>query len=104
MTLSCATTPGQSGPRSIGNEEILCIPQSSSITEASPSDCLVSYQGHSVEGSYPFPEKQSVYSTALADWAKERKKEKKKERNKEVMMDDKRKKIKKGQRRNDTLM
>ena len=42
-TLSGATTPGQSGPDSDGNEGGLRIPQNSSITEASPSDCLVSY-------------------------------------------------------------
>ena len=42
-TLSGATRPGQSGPGSDGNEGVLRIPQSSSITEASPSDCLVSY-------------------------------------------------------------
>ena len=34
-TLPCATTPGQTGPGSDGNEGSLCIPQSSSITEAS---------------------------------------------------------------------
>ena len=31
-----------------GNEGVLCIPQSSSITGTSPSDCLVSYAGHSL--------------------------------------------------------
>ena len=45
-TLSGATTPGKSGPWSDGNERILRIPKSSNITEASPSDCLVSYPGH----------------------------------------------------------
>ena len=40
-TLSGATTPGQSGPGSDGNEGLLHIPQSSSITGTSPSDCLV---------------------------------------------------------------
>ena len=48
-----ANTPGQSGAGSDGNEEVLCIPQSSSITEASPSDCLVSYTGHLFGESYP---------------------------------------------------
>ena len=48
--LSGATIPGQSGPGSNGNEEVLWIPQSSSITGASPSDCLVSYPGHSLGG------------------------------------------------------
>ena len=40
--LSGATTPGKSGSESDGNEEVLHIPQSSSITEVSRSDCLVS--------------------------------------------------------------
>ena len=66
--LSGATTPGQSGPGSDGNEGVLHIPQSTAGT--SPSDCLVSYLGHSCGvGSYPSAEKQSVYSTAPADLA-----------------------------------
>ena len=44
-TLSGATTLGQSGPVSDGNEGVLHITQSSSITGASPSDCLMSYTG-----------------------------------------------------------
>ena len=63
-TLSGATTPGQSGTRSDGNEDVLCIPQSSSITGATSSDCLMSYVGHSLEESI---ENQSVYSEAPAD-------------------------------------
>ena len=59
-TLSGATTPGQRGPGSNGNEGLLHIPQSSKIG-VSPSDCLVSYSGHSLA------EMQSVYSTAPAD-------------------------------------
>ena len=51
--LSGAITSGQSGPVSDGSEGVLHIPQSSSITEASPSDCLVSYPGHSLGESYP---------------------------------------------------
>ena len=47
--LSGATIPGQSGPGSNGNEAVLRIPQSSSITGTSPSDCLMSYTGHSLE-------------------------------------------------------
>ena len=31
---------------------------------------VVSYSGHSLRGSYPSTEKQSVYSTAPADWAR----------------------------------
>ena len=42
-TLSDATIPGQSRPGSDGNEGVLRISQSSSITGTSPSDCLVSY-------------------------------------------------------------
>ena len=65
-TFSCY----QSGPGSDGNKELLCIPQSFSITGASPSDCLVSYPGHSLEeGSYLSAEKQLMYSTAPANWA-----------------------------------
>ena len=45
-TISGATTSGQSGSGSDGNEGVLCIPQSSSITGASPSDCLESYLEH----------------------------------------------------------
>ena len=45
-TLSDTTTLSQSGPGSNGNKRILCLPQSSSITRASPSGCLVSYPGH----------------------------------------------------------
>ena len=42
-TLAGVSIPGQSGPGSDGNEGVLYISLSSSITEASPSDCLVSY-------------------------------------------------------------
>ena len=42
--------PGQSGPGSNANEEVLRIPQSPSIARTSPSDCLVSYPGHSLGG------------------------------------------------------
>ena len=66
-TLSDATTLGQSGPGSDGNEGILYIPQSSSITGASSSDCSVSYPGHLLGGVLPYPsvEMQLVYPTAL---------------------------------------
>ena len=48
---------------------MLHIPPSPSITWTSPSNCLVSYTGHSLGGgSYPTAEVQSVYSTAPADW------------------------------------
>ena len=48
--LSGATTPGQSGPGSDGNEGVLRIPQSSNTAGTSPSDCLVSYPGYSLGG------------------------------------------------------
>ena len=50
MALSGATTLGQSRPGSDGNEGVLCIPQSPSITGNSPSDCSVSYPGYSLVG------------------------------------------------------
>ena len=45
-TLSGSTTPGQSELESDVSEGVLCILQS--ITGTSPSDCLVSYIGHSL--------------------------------------------------------
>ena len=71
-TLPGTTTLSQSGPWSDGKEEVLRSPQSSSITGASPSDCLMSYPGHSLgRGSYPSAEMQSVYSTTPANWTAE---------------------------------
>ena len=69
MNLSGTTTPGQTGTGNDGNEGVLRIPQSSSITRASTSDCLVSNPGHSLRVSYSSAEMQSVYSAAPADWA-----------------------------------
>ena len=46
MSLSGANTPSLNGPGSYGKEGLLRIFQSSSITRASPSDCLMSYTGH----------------------------------------------------------
>ena len=60
-TLSGATTMGQSEPGSDVNEWVLRIPQSSSITGISTSDCLVSY-------TRTLAEMQSMYSTAPSDW------------------------------------
>ena len=68
LALSGATTPGHSGPGSNGNERVLCIPQSSSITGTSPSDCFVAYPGHSLGESYPSVVMQSVYSVTPANW------------------------------------
>ena len=63
-TLSGATTGSDV------NKRVLSFPQGSSITGTSPSDCLVSYPGHALRvESYPSVEVQTVYSTALADWA-----------------------------------
>ena len=61
--LSGATILGESGSGSNGNEGVLRIPQSSNITGTAPSDCLMSYPGHSLWGAYPSAESQSVYST-----------------------------------------
>ena len=69
--LAGATTPGQNRPGNTGNEGVLHIPQSSSITVTSLSDFLASYPGHLLEvGSYPSAEKQLVYSIAPADWGR----------------------------------
>ena len=71
-TLSGAITLGQSGSESNSNEGVLCIPQSSGITGASPLDCLASYPGYLLgegRGLTLSAEMQSVYSTALANWA-----------------------------------
>ena len=69
-TWSGAITPGQSGPGNDGNEGILQISQSFSITGASLSDAVwVSYPGHVLEQSYPFAEMQLVYSAAPANKA-----------------------------------
>ena len=48
-TLPDATTPDQSGSGSDGNEVVFRIRQSSSITEVSSLDSLVSYTGHSFD-------------------------------------------------------
>ena len=69
MTLSCVTTPGQSGPGSDGNKGVVRIPQSSCITGTSPSDCLMLYPVYSMGESYTSAEVQLVYSTATADKA-----------------------------------
>ena len=69
MALSGATTSGQGEPGGDDIERVLCIPQRSSITEKSTSDCLVSCPGNSLVGSYPSVGKQLVYFTASANWA-----------------------------------
>ena len=57
-TLSGAATPDLSGFGVDAIEGVLHIPQSSSITGASPSDCLASYLEHSLRESYPSAEMQ----------------------------------------------
>ena len=52
-TLSSATNPGHLATGSDGNERVLHIPKSSSITGTSPSDCLVSLPGHLLGGGLP---------------------------------------------------
>ena len=47
------TYPGQSRPGSDVNEGVLHIPRRSNIIGASPSDCLVSYLGHSLASLTP---------------------------------------------------
>ena len=62
------STSGHSGPGWNGNEGVLSILQSSSITGASSSDYLVSYPERSFGESYPSAKMQSVFSAAPADW------------------------------------
>ena len=67
--LSGATKLDISGPWSDGNEGLLRIPQSSSITGASSSDYLVSYISCIRWGWFYTPtEMQSVYSTVPVVW------------------------------------
>ena len=47
----------------------MMLKKHSGITGASPSECFLSYLGHSLGKSYPSAEMQSVYSTPTADWA-----------------------------------
>ena len=65
-TLSGATTPGQSGPGSDGNKEVLRFSQNSSITGTSASDCLVSYPGEVL----PLYSNEVGVFYGSADWAK----------------------------------
>ena len=63
-TLSGAITSSLSGPGSDGCKRVFCIPQSSSITGATPSHCLVLYSGQLLREPYPSAEMRSVYSVA----------------------------------------
>ena len=69
MNLWGTTTLGQCVPGSKGNKGVQRIPQSSRFTGTTPLDCLVSYPGHLLVGSYLSAEKQSLYSIAQADMA-----------------------------------
>ena len=55
MTLAGASILGQRGPQSDSYGGVLRILQISSITEASPSDCLVSNSGDSLRVVFCFP-------------------------------------------------
>ena len=68
-TLSGAITPDDSEPGSYANKRVLRVAQSCSITEATASDCLVSYPGYSLESFYSSVEVQSLYSAALTESA-----------------------------------
>ena len=67
-----ATTMGQSESGSDGNERVLHILQSSSITEASLSVYLMSYPGHLFCGGGEAEMQSVYYSAAPANWTKER--------------------------------
>ena len=68
-TLSGTTTPVQNGPGSNGNIGVLRIPESA-WSEASPSDCMVTYTRLLSGGwGYPPAEMQLAYPTDTADWA-----------------------------------
>ena len=56
-TLSGATSPCQSEAGSNGNERVLHIPQISKAG-SSPSDCFMSYPGHSFCGGYLIPQQR----------------------------------------------
>ena len=57
-TLLGTTNPRQSGHGSDDSEGVICIPQNSSTTGASPSECLVSYPRHLLVEFYPTSEMQ----------------------------------------------
>ena len=67
-TLSGSTTLKMSGPGSDGNEEVLRISQSSSITGTSPSDCLVPYLGHSLMGGVLLLHRDTVGVFCRPSW------------------------------------
>ena len=68
---SSASTPGQSGPGSNSNEVVLHISQSSRARTL-PSDCLMSYPGHTflVVGTLPLHRDAVDVLYRLAEWAR----------------------------------
>ena len=66
-TLSGATTPGPSGPKTNGNEMVLHIPQNSK-TEASRSDYFISYPVYPLGMYYSSAELHLVYTACPLDW------------------------------------
>ena len=64
-TLSGTIIPGQNGHGSDGNKRVLHIPHCSSISGASPSDCLVSYLGLLLGESYLF----AIASRSTQAWS-----------------------------------
>ena len=60
-----ATTVGQSGPGCNSHEEVFRIPQDSSITEVSPSDCFVWYPEYSLVESYASANLQPQWEMAM---------------------------------------
>ena len=65
-TLTGTINRSQSGPGSNGNQGVLNYPLSSRA-ETSPSDCFMSYPGHSLEVSYIYGERQLMHSAAPAN-------------------------------------
>ena len=59
--------PSQRGPGSYGNKEVHRIPQSSSITGATPLGSLVSYPGHLLEGVLPL-RRDVFYNSSWLGW------------------------------------
>ena len=64
-TLTGSTTSRLSGPWSNGKEVALRIPQSSSITGASPSNCLVSFQDTRGGGGFTPLQRSSLWILQL---------------------------------------
>ena len=68
ITVSDATTQGQSELGSNDNEGVLRIPRSTSITGTSQSKCFISCPGKTLLW-WGYQTAEMMYSTAAADWA-----------------------------------